>query len=406
MIKKMFSSELGRGTIILFITMNLFNFLNFAFHFGMGRLLGPANYGVLAVLMSIIYIFGIPTEAIQNIITKYTSKFNAKKQEGKINFLMRKSLRKGLKISIILFTISIILGLILAKFLKINFWLILLTNTLIFTSLSLPISRGVLQGRKKFSALGNSMVIESGIKLFCSISLVMIGLSVFGAMIGVIIGVCAGLVFSLFFNSDILKSKQEKTEFNEIYNMSKPYFITMIVVLLIFSIDVILAKRFFSPEIAGQYAVLSMLGKMIFFGTVAISKAMFPLVSEKKEQKADSKGLFKKSLLIIGAICLISIIVYFLFPELIIKILYGKDYTEMAQYLFFSGLAFTFLSLSNLILIYKLSIDKLKKSYLLFIFLILEIILLSIFNDSIKQYILAFMFSNIIMFIGSIFLGE
>ena len=403
MLKKFLSSELGKGAIVLFITMNLFNLLNFVFHFSMGRLLGPADYGVLAVLMSIVYIYGIPSEAIQNLITKYTSKFNAKDEKGKINFLMNKSLKKGFKIALLIFILVALISIFVAKFLEINFWLIFLTNIIIFISFSSPIARGVLQGRKKFTALGNSMVIESSIKLFFAISFVLFGFAVFGAIGGVLIGVIAGLVFSLYFNKDILKLEKTPAEFNGIYQTSKPYFITMVVILLVFSIDIILAKRFFSPETAGQYAVLSMLGKMIYFGTFAISKAMFPLTSEKTEQKKDSSDLFKNSLAIILAVCGISILAYFFLPTLIIKILYGSAYIEIAPYLVFSGITFTFLSLTNLILIYKLSTEKLKKSHLLFAFLIIEVVLLAFFHSSILEYIIALMVSNIIMFIGSLF---
>ena len=56
---------------------------------------------------------------------------------------------------------------------------------------------------------------------------------------GVLVGVFAGLVFALYFNLDILKTEKKETKFNGIYNTSKPYFITMIVILLIFSIDII-----------------------------------------------------------------------------------------------------------------------------------------------------------------------
>ncbi len=53
MIKRIWSSELGRGAIILLVMINIYNVLNFAFHFSMARLLGPADYGILAVLMSL-----------------------------------------------------------------------------------------------------------------------------------------------------------------------------------------------------------------------------------------------------------------------------------------------------------------------------------------------------------------
>ena len=88
MIKKLLSSELGKGAFILLISMSIVNILNFFFHFSMGRMLGPEDYRILAVLMSLIYIYNVPTEAIQNIISRYTSKFNLHNELGKIKFLV------------------------------------------------------------------------------------------------------------------------------------------------------------------------------------------------------------------------------------------------------------------------------------------------------------------------------
>src|SRR3989344_1032996 len=315
MIKYLIKSEFGKGTIILFFTMNVYNFLNFLFHFAMGRMLGPSDYGVLAVLMSIVYIYGVPTEAIQNIISKYTSNLNYKKKDGKIKFLMIKSLRKGFNISLILFVFASILSFILSIFLSINYCLFFLTNFFLFISFSSPITKGILQGRKKFWQLGNNLIIESSLKFVFAVSFVMFGFKVYGAIVGVLFGVLAGLVFSLFFNKDLLGRKSEKIELPGAYRNSVPYFIIMLVILLVFSLDVILAKRFFSPELAGKYAILSLLGKMIFLGTLAVSKAMFPLTTERNINNIDSKSVFIKSLILISIICVIGILLYLFFPQ-------------------------------------------------------------------------------------------
>jgi len=218
-----------------------------------------------------------------------------------------------------------------------------------------------------------------------------------------LLGVFAGFIFSLYFSRDILSEKEKKVSFPKAYSMGIPYFLVMLAILLVFSLDIILAKRFFAPELAGKYAVLSMLGKMIYLGTFGISKAMFPLTSERKETNQNSSGLFYKSLILIIIICVISVLVYAMFPKLIISILFGSVYLEMAPYLVYSAIALSFLSLTNLVLIYGLSTDKLRKTRFLFIFVVIEVVLLSLFHDTILQYITSFMVSNIIMFIGSYF---
>ena len=402
MIKKLLSSELGKGAFILLMSMSILNILNFFFHFSMGRMLGPEDYRILAVLMSLIYIYNVPTEAIQNIISRYTSKFNLHNELGKIKFLVFKALKKGFKIAIGVFLLSIILAFFLSYFLQINFWVILLTNVFIFLAFSSPVIKGVLQGRKKFGLLGINLIIESGLKLLFAISLVTLGFRIFGAMGGAILGISSGLIFSFYFNKDVLKKEEQKVSFNGIYPTSIPYFITTFVIFLTLSLDIILATKFFSPKLAGQYSALSMLGKMIFFGTAAIGKAMFPLTSEKHDSAKNPFGLFKKSFFIILSLCILAIGIYAFLPKLVIEILYGIQYVDMTPYLVYSGLALSFLSLSHLILMYKLSINKLKNSYYLFIFLIIEIVLLYLFHNNILEYILAFMVSNIIMFIGSL----
>ncbi|MBU3907518.1 MAG: oligosaccharide flippase family protein [Nanoarchaeota archaeon] len=404
MLRKKFSSELGRGAAILFITLNVFNLLNFLFHFVMARLLGPSDYGVLAVLMSIIYIYNVPTEAIQTLISRYTSKFNLRKENGKIKYLLMHSLKRGFwRMALPLFLVSAIIALLISSFLKINFWLIILTNLFLFYAVLGPVPKGVLQGRKKFAKLGSNFIIETSIRLAVSIALVLMGFGVFGAMYGVIFSVLIGFIFSLYFNKDIMNSKEKTENLSGIYKQSIPYFVSMLAIFLMLSMDIIFAKRFFSPEIAGKYAVLSMLGKMIFFGTVAISKIMFPLASERHDSNKDSLNMFKKSFLIVVSICLIVIAIYALFPTLIISLLYGSEYLEMSNYLVWSAVALSFLALSNLNLIYALSTDKMKKPYYLFLFLVIGGVLFYFFHNSILEYILAFMVSNIVMFIGTLF---
>lgn len=398
------NSELGKGAIILFVMMNFANLLNFIFHFAMGRMLGPSGYGTLAVLMSLMYIYSIPVESIQNLISRYTTKLNLEKNYGRIKFLMIKSLRRGFISSLIIFLILIPFSILISKFLNINFWLIIVTNAFIFSAFSSPVTRGVLQGRKKFGFFGISLVIESLIKISLGVLLVFLGMKVLGAIIGALVGVFLGVIVTIYFNRDLFKQTEEKVKFKEIYSQSVPYFITTIVILLVFSLDIILAKRFFSEELAGKYAVLSMLGKMIYFATISIGKAMFPLTCEKCDNGEDSQKIFGKSILMISLICVGAVLAFATLPKFIILILYGSAYIDMAQYLVYSGIAFSFLALSNLILIYGLSVNKLKKSGFLFIFLLIEIVLLSLFHENVFEYILAFMFSNIVMFIGSLFL--
>jgi len=397
--------ELVRGSFVLLVMVNLYNILNQLFHLFMARFLGPIDYGILTVLFSIIYIIAIPSEAVQNVIAAYTNQLTLKKEDGKIKFMLFKSLKKGFLISTILFIFYILLALFLSYFLKIEYWLFIITGILIFTIFPIPTLRGIILGKKKFVSLGVNMVLEGFIKISMGIILVILGLKVYGAIFAVMLGTFISFFLAFFLIRDILREKIKEEKFKKIYSYSLPYFISIISIALISSLDVIFARKFFSPETAGIYSAASTLGKIIFFGILAISKVMLPLTSEKYHNGEKTTPLLRKSLGITFFISLIILLFYLLMPSIIIKILFGIKYISAEGILFLVGLGFSFLSFTNIVILYGLLTNKIKKSsFTLFFFILLEILLFYLFHESITEYAASFLITNFLMFIYSLFL--
>lgn len=405
MLKKIGKDELFKGSLILFIMINIFNLLNYIFQFSMARMLTPSDYGVLAVLMSIVYIFTVPSEAIQNIVSKYTSKFNINKDFGKMKFMFRRGFKKSLFFAFVSFVVFFIACFFLSSFLKIDIVLLWTTGIFIFLMFLLPIFRGVMQGRKKFYALGWNMILEGLVKVILAITLVFIGLKVYGAIVAVIFGSFIALVFSINSIKEIRNAKEKRTNFTGYFSYSIPYFIVVLVVVLMYSLDIIVARRFFSPELVGNYAVLSFLGKIIFFGTFALSKAMFSVVSEKYEKGKKTVSSLKKSLKLTGVICFFILILYFFFSKSIINIFFGSKYIGFSNLLVFVGLAYALLSFTNILLLYGLTTNKINKNaYFLLLFVILQLVLFYLMHSSLLAYAISLIISNIIFFIYSLFL--
>lgn len=149
MLKKLMNfgkDELVRGGIILFVMIGIFNFLNYLFHFAMARMLEPAEYGILVVLISISYIFTVPSEAVQTIFSKYTSKYI--KDSGKVKDLLLRGMKKASQAAVLIYLIFIPVAIFLSFFLNIELILVLLTGVFIFGSFITPVIRGILQGEK------------------------------------------------------------------------------------------------------------------------------------------------------------------------------------------------------------------------------------------------------------------
>ena len=222
MIKKIFSNELMRGSLILFITFNIFNLLNFIFQFSMARMLGPADFSVLASIMTLLYFLALPSESIQTIVSRYTSKFNVKKENGKIKNLLIKSLKKSSLVALILFILLLPIFFLFGYFLDIPFSLVALSGVVLFSFFLIPTTRGVMQGMKKFGALGSNMILDSLIKVVIAVILVYLGFGVYAAVGSIIIGGLVALSISLIPLKDVMKSKIEITAIKLIVFQSIP----------------------------------------------------------------------------------------------------------------------------------------------------------------------------------------
>jgi len=386
------------GSLILLIAFNIYNLLNFVFQFSMARFLSVENYGILATLFAMVYIFDVFKESIQTVITKYSSK---EKNLGKLRDIFNRSTNKALLISSIVFISYLMVSLLLSPLLKIDYSLLALNGLLIFTSSLIPISRGIMLGRKMFRSLGLNMIIESTIKLILAIFLVLIGWAVYGAIAATFIGALFAFLFSLPALRNITKAKRARAKTLGIYSYSIPVFFITAVIIIFYSLDVIIAKIVFSSQVAGYYALASILGKTIFWGTQPISRAMFPLSAENKSKK----NLFSSAFAMLLSLIIVALLLFNFFPDMILSVFSGKEQLSQASsILFLVGLAFSIQSIANLILLYKLSLGKVKRYLYFILFILIEVILLLVFSSSLSIFSLAYIAASLILLIGSIIL--
>ncbi|MBS3088189.1 oligosaccharide flippase family protein [Candidatus Pacearchaeota archaeon] len=399
------NKELVKGSFILLIAFGVYNFLNFAFQSSMARLLTIAEFGVLSVLFNIIYVFSGFSDSIQITITKYAAN---EKDDGKVKNILKRALKKSFLISLILFLVYVLLAFLIAYLTKIDYFLILLVGLLIFIFFLSPITRGLLQGKRKFDSLGINMFFESIIKLFLAIVLVMAGWKVYGAIAGTLIGCFVAFGLSFFHLKDVIKAKETLTSTKEIYQYGAPSFFIVITILIFYGFDVFLAKIFFPSEIAGKYAIASLMAKIIFFGTQPISRAMFPISAEKNIKKDKSKNIFMNAFLLVCVGIAAVLAFFYFFPDFVIEIFSGKIIPEAANILFYLGIATSLLSITNLILLYKLSLGKTKGCVHLLVFAIIEISLVAVylgyFHANLFQYSIALIAASAIFLWGVIFL--
>ncbi len=120
-----------------------------------------------------------------------------------------------------------------------------------------------------------------------------------------------------------------------------------------------LVKHYFSPEIAGQYALLSLVGKMIFFLGSMPGAFMITFVSRYVGLKKNPAHVLKMIYLASAAIVFIGFTLLGILGNITIPFLFGAKSVSIIRYLPLYTFALSVFTLTNVIVFYHLS----RKNY-------------------------------------------
>ena len=394
MIKKFLNNKLYANSLIFFIASLLGAFGNYAFHFLMARLLSPSSYGELQSLISLSVIFGIPVGVLSVVITKYTAEFKAKNENHQISWLFKIFTKKLFFLGLIFFLLLLLATPFISNFLALKSLssLIILIGSFIFVFLA-ALNNSVLQGLEKFKALSAISIITVILKIFLAFILIKLSLAVSGAVLAFVLAglIAYGLTFIplrfLIKSMPLSSLESAQPPIKQMLNFSVPVLLIILFTTLLYNLDILLVKHFFDSAVAGQYAALALLGHIIFFLIGPLIAVMFPAAAAAHASSISTNLIFKKSFLMSFFVGVITLAFYFTFPALIIKIIVGANYLELAPYLGWFGTAMFLFSLISLLSQYFLSISKTRFTYILFIAVFCQTALISIWHASLWQIV-------------------
>ena len=183
--------------------------------------------------------------------------------------------------------------------------------------------RGYIQGVCNFRHLASNLVLEGLSRLCGSLLLIEMGKGVRG----VIAANAAAVVVAYFFarpkvctstgaGSDVVVSFRESLQ-------AAVFFAGQVV---INNCDIVVVKHFFPAEIAGIYAAVAMVGRVVFAFSWSIVSSMFPIAAESRSRNQDDRGVLGTSMLMVSGICLAFMLGLRLAPAAIWTHLFGPQF--------------------------------------------------------------------------------
>ena len=343
---------------LVVIILNSGYFFSYLFQLIIARSLSAADYGIFNALNSLHLIVLAPVGVMPFIITRYTVRLSTNQFE-QVKMLMWKFFQGILLLGIAL----LIIGLLTLSWLKSYLHItsnspILITIITAVVGLSLPIFSATLQGLHRiiaFSWVNSGSII---IKVILALILVTwLGWGVNGALLIGLIAVIMMQGFYLWLLRDVLQQPLAPLPpglFREMVRYAVPVTIFTIFNSYANYIDLVLVQHYL-PEDSGFYATAVVLGKIAFFVPSVLVVVLFPEAARNQEEGEENPRFLWLTLwgtaLLGGGVAL----VFNLFSEIIITVLFGKQYVESAPLLQIISIAMALLALSNVIFTYNLA---------------------------------------------------
>jgi len=266
------------GTVYLLIAQIAFVFSGYMVHIGLGRLLGPSEYGSYSVILYIITLFNmILSTGLPQAASKFISEDRI--QSGAV---FKTSLIFSSYLGLIIFwTIFVSAEWIasvfkdpeLSPYIKVASLMIPFYN--IFT-----IVLGYYNGLRYYKIQSYLLLSYHIIKPVMIFSFVCMGFSLWGAILGFALSPLIPLIIGIYIIGLRRFVGSNYFPLKTIVIFAVPMIIFSIAINLITSIDLFLVKRILmSNELVGYYSAASTISKVPYFFVVAIGIALFPAVS-------------------------------------------------------------------------------------------------------------------------------
>ncbi len=385
-----FKNEALNSTAIVSGGIFLASIINYFFQILVARNTSVHDFGDFTALLSLSAIFLVPANAIMAASIKEVTQI-IKKDNNKLStrffleltiltmltgffvasgvFLFSSYAMRSLKIENIFYVYSFC-------FMMLFSYVIVVPNT-------------YLQAYLRFTKFSISTATAAVFRFALPLTLLFLGFGVSGLFVGMGIALLASFLFGSALTMDVFKEGFHPSSSGVYKSLLKTSLSALLLNLgmtMLNNVDVIFVKYRLSSLDAGTYAGLVTVGKVFLFGAGSIALIMYPQISNAY---ALGKGYIRKLklftliqlFLVIG-----GLIVFSLFPEMIIKVMFGDSFLGAAKYLPMFSVFTALYILSNFAAYFLLAVSLNKMFVVQVLAGILQVILLS-FCSSIDSVI-------------------
>lgn len=384
---------LTSGSVVLFGALMFGNGVAYIYLMLVARVMSPGEYGALVTLTSTSYVLAVVMRTIQAWVVKAVSSApggGARRVPG----LFLTALRALVPVATVVLAGYWLASGWVADFLHLDSAVpVIVLGLYSFSSFLVPVPRGVLLGLNRLQLAGAVHVVEDLARLVGGLALVVLGLGVNGALAGYAIGNVVSFALALIWLWPLLaRHRGQATQRDGLGGIDRYASVLLIAntcLMVMASVDQIAVKHFFSDQVAGNYAVAFLLGRVIVMSTVALGWVVFTRSATMPVADPRRLRLFATGLAVIGSIAAVLTAGYLVAPGLAIHLMGGSQYEFAADYVGLVGIEMTLFALVYVQAYYHISVKSMRIIWPLSLAVLLEISLLATYHDTVQQILLS-----------------
>ncbi len=388
-------SNLRGGAAILFGGTMLGNAVAYAYHMIMARMMTPADYGVLVTLTSISYVLAVLMRTFQAWVIKAVTVTQGTRA-GHVRTVFIVAMRTLVPLGVIVLVGHWLVGQWVADFLHLGTTTpVILLGLYTFSTFLIPIPRGMLLGLNRLYLAGVIHVLEPATRLVAGTALVVWGLKVNGALTGYAIGNFAAFAIAVGLLWPVLRHRVQTPLALGLDGLERYALLVLLInafLMLMASVDQIAVKHFFSEEVAGNYAVAFLLGRIIAMSAIALGWVIFARSASMASNDPRRVRLLVKGLFVAGFIAVTLTTGYLVAPALAVRLMGGTQYGIADAYVGLVGIEMTLFAFVYVQVYYHISMKQMQVVWPLGFATALKIFLLTQYHATVQQILLILIF--------------
>lgn len=369
------------GGLIMLLSSGVVALLNFAYNVQVAQRLGPADFGHVAVAVTLLLMASALTLTFQIVCAKFVARNQAPGAKAAVfHSLRRRAWMVGFGIAVLLSGLSYPI----ARFLKLpTAWMLVLLALGIAFYVPLGVKRGTFQGVCAFPRLAGNFMLEAAAKFVLALVLV----TWFGIM-----GAVAAMTLSVICAYWLPRPTEVFRHHSETHSGASTreglqallFFVGQVVLL---NADLIVVKHLFPADQAGIYAAVALVGRVLFYASWSVIGAMFP-VSAEAARREPQRSLLIVPTVLVSALFLGFIGLVWLFPTSIMKTIFGPGFQQAEPLLVLYATSTAAYALSVMLMAYEMSRRVISTAWLQLLAGILVFVGVYLFHSSLREVVL------------------